>query len=235
MATDYQVGDHFSGVLLETFYDTRRARTRVRPLEVFPNDMKVGGFPKKARDQQPLGSRFRAHVKVCQRQEGGVFLWATRKSIVLEDNYSPMRQIFDIPIKNQKCEYVENTDEIQENALNALRRAAYGVAVDEVDVSETATITRNRDKTIRSYAVERSKGICEACDEPAPFTTRDGVPYLEVHHVVPVSEGGADHPLNVAAICPNCHRRTEKSMDGEVFNKSLMQRVSEKERSMGDF
>ena len=235
MATDYRVGDHFSGVLLETFRDTRRARTRVRPLEVFPDDMRVGGFPKKTRDQQPLGSRFRALVKVCQRQNGKIFLWATPSSIALEDNYSPMRQILDIPIEDQKCEYVENTNEIQENALDALRKAASAVAVDEVDASETTTITRKRDKTIRSYAIERSKGNCEACDDPAPFTTKNGEPYLEVHHMVPVSEGGADHPLNVAAICPNCHRRTEKSMDGEVFNKILIQQVTDKEKSMGDY
>jgi 5-methylcytosine-specific restriction endonuclease McrA len=233
MGIDYQVGDHFSGVLLETFRDTRRARTRIRPLEIFPDEMRVGGFPKITRDQQPLGSRFRALVKVCQREDGEIFLWATPRTIELEEDYSPIRQISAIPKKDQKCEYVENSDEIQENALDALRKAAYDVAVDAVDVSEATTITRKRDKTIRSYAIERSKGKCEACGDPAPFTTRNGEPYLEVHHMTPVSKGGADHPSNVSAICPNCHRRTEISMDGEEFNEILKQTVTEKEDSLG--
>jgi hypothetical protein len=83
---DYEVGDHFSGVLLETYSDTRRARTRVRALEVFPHDWNVGGVPKITRDQQPLGSRFRALVKVCQRENGAFFLWATAATVELEEN-----------------------------------------------------------------------------------------------------------------------------------------------------
>ncbi|MBT7455033.1 MAG: HNH endonuclease [Gemmatimonadetes bacterium] len=39
-----------------------------------------------------------------------------------------------------------------------------------------------------------------------PFRTDDGRPYLEVHHILPLSEGGEDGMLNVAALCPNCHR-----------------------------
>ena len=51
------------------------------------------------------------------------------------------------------------------------------------------------------------------CNEPAPFTSMNGNPYLECHHIQQVSKGGPDHPLNVIALCPNCHKRTEHSSD----------------------
>ena len=86
MLNDYQVDDRFTGVLLESFRDTRRARTRIRPLEIFPDSMMVGGVPKNFRDRQPLGSKFRADVKVCQREDGIIFLWATAGTIELEGN-----------------------------------------------------------------------------------------------------------------------------------------------------
>lgn len=65
-----------------------------------------------------------------------------------------------------------------------------------------------RDRQIVIAAKERSKGICEICGENAPFYTRNGnEPYLEVHHIIPLSKGGDDTLENVVAICPNCHRK----------------------------
>lgn len=53
----------------------------------------------------------------------------------------------------------------------------------------------------------RAKGFCEKCKAKAPFLRRsDGSPYLEVHHRVPLSQGGEDTVANAAALCPNCHR-----------------------------
>lgn len=55
--------------------------------------------------------------------------------------------------------------------------------------------------------LERAKGVCEKCNNPAPFTKdKDGSEYLEVHHKVPLSENGDDTIENTIALCPNCHR-----------------------------
>ncbi|GJG98730.1 HNH endonuclease signature motif containing protein [Cupriavidus pauculus] len=56
-------------------------------------------------------------------------------------------------------------------------------------------------------AIVRSGGKCEmpGC-KSALFEREDGSPYLEVHHVVPLSEEGDDTLLNAAALCPHCHR-----------------------------
>lgn len=51
-----------------------------------------------------------------------------------------------------------------------------------------------------------AKGRCERCKSAAPFKRRgDGQPYLEVHHVKPLSKGGWDVLENTLALCPNCH------------------------------
>ena len=55
--------------------------------------------------------------------------------------------------------------------------------------------------------LRRANGYCEKCGCEAPFIRKsDNTPYLEVHHVVPLSEGGDDNLENTIALCPNCHR-----------------------------
>ena len=67
------------------------------------------------------------------------------------------------------------------------------------------TYFRNADVT--AEALHRANGICEICRHPAPFARdSDGTPYLEIHHVIPLHEGGPDDLSNVVAVCPNCHR-----------------------------
>ena len=63
---DFKIGDYFSGVLLETFKEDRISRPRVRPLDVYPDNIRVE-FPRQLREDNPLGTRFRAVVKVSQK------------------------------------------------------------------------------------------------------------------------------------------------------------------------
>ncbi len=67
----------------------------------------------------------------------------------------------------------------------------------------TKSFLRNQVVVVERLA--RSRGYCEKCG--APFIRKsDGTPYLEVHHIIPLSEGGMDHIDNTIALCPNCHR-----------------------------
>jgi 5-methylcytosine-specific restriction protein A len=68
------------------------------------------------------------------------------------------------------------------------------------------TFVRNAD--VIAEVLERARGLCEICGQPAPFArTTDGTPYLEVHHMLPLAYGGKDAVENAVATCPNCHRR----------------------------
>ncbi len=65
----------------------------------------------------------------------------------------------------------------------------------------------NRNQYVVAEILDRANGICEKCKNPAPFIKDiDKKPYLEVHHVIPLAEGGEDTIENAVALCPNCHR-----------------------------
>lgn len=83
---------------------------------------------------------------------------------------------------------------------------------------------------VSKYAKLRANGRCEGCLEPAPFLCNDESPFLEVHHLKRLADAGADTPENVAALCPNCHRRVHYGSDGEDFNQQLTIRIAEKEQ-----
>ena len=53
----------------------------------------------------------------------------------------------------------------------------------------------------------RANGLCQLCNQSAPFMDKKGNPYLEVHHIIWLSRGGEDSTNNTVALCPNCHTR----------------------------
>lgn len=74
----------------------------------------------------------------------------------------------------------------------------------QVQVISKAYI-RNAD--VIAEVLHRASGICEECGRDAPFTRASNLtPYLEVHHIIPLSENGEDTVANAIALCPNCHR-----------------------------
>jgi 5-methylcytosine-specific restriction protein A len=84
------------------------------------------------------------------------------------------------------------------------------------------------DQIVSEYAKRRADGICQLCNLPAPFKNRNGDPYLEIHHIVPLAEGGQDIIENVAALCPNCHRKMhELNLPADVVR--LRNRVSSRD------
>lgn len=71
----------------------------------------------------------------------------------------------------------------------------------------TTAIEYQRNPRIVEYVLSQASGICECCQKSAPFLRDDLEPYLEVHHVKMLSEGGSDTISNAIAVCPNCHRQ----------------------------
>lgn len=63
-----------------------------------------------------------------------------------------------------------------------------------------------RDPAVKAWILQNAKGVCESCNKDAPFVGTDGLPFLEVHHVRTLANGGSDTVENAVALCPNCHR-----------------------------
>lgn len=65
-----------------------------------------------------------------------------------------------------------------------------------------------RNQALVQYVKRKANGICQDCLQPAPFRDKKtGEPFLEVHHIIPLAEGGDDTLENTIALCPNCHRK----------------------------
>ena len=71
---------------------------------------------------------------------------------------------------------------------------------------EVTTVRNQRNPYVVAYTLRRANGVCELCEQPAPFNRGNGEPYLEVHHVKDLKDGGGDMTENAVALCPNCHR-----------------------------
>lgn len=60
---------------------------------------------------------------------------------------------------------------------------------------------------VAELALRKANGICQLCEQPAPFRDRRGRPYLETHHIKWIAAGGEDTIENTVALCPNCHAK----------------------------
>jgi 5-methylcytosine-specific restriction protein A len=87
----------------------------------------------------------------------------------------------------------------------------------------TNTTSFHRNEFVSENAKRRAKGICQLCNEPAPFNDSDGNPFLETHHIVWLAREGEDSIANTVALCPNCHRRMHK-LDRDEDKKLLLQK-----------
>ena len=82
------------------------------------------------------------------------------------------------------------------------------------DVMQTTCVVFKRNPDVIVEILEIAKGYCQDCGNPAPFYREtDGSPYLEVHHKIPLAEGGDDTVENAIALCPNCHRKEHYGVD----------------------
>lgn len=93
--------------------------------------------------------------------------------------------------------------------------------------TKSTTTIYCRDPKVKAWVLKRANGICELCKQPAPFTSTDGLPYLEAHHVRPLAEGGPDTPSNTVAVCPNCHKELHFGSQRKVKKALLYDTIPE--------
>lgn len=82
-----------------------------------------------------------------------------------------------------------------------------------------------RSLEVARWVRQKAQGVCALCRKPAPFVSRFGQPYLEVHHVQPLAEGGPDTVENAIALCPNCHRCAHLSTETDSIRATLAELV----------
>ena len=93
----------------------------------------------------------------------------------------------------------------------------------------TATVFE-RDPWLIALRKARVGSQCEVpdCAYP-PFPAKEGTFYCEVHHIVPLSDGGSDTLENMICLCPahhvEAHRGKNADELGKVFRKTREDRI----------
>jgi hypothetical protein len=82
-----------------------------------------------------------------------------------------------------------------------------------------------RDAAVVAAVWRLSDGICESCRNAAPFLSEHGEPFLEVHHVKTLANGGSDTISNAVAVCPNCHRELHLGKNAEINKENLYRQI----------
>ncbi len=140
--------------------------------------------------------------------------------IRVEDVGSSMQDV-DAPIDLIRPKSIDELRELALKASSTTRSENWRAA---------KNLQYSRSQDIRAYVLERARGICELTGDPAPFLTHTGEPYLEVHHIHRLADGGLDHPKNCAAITPNTHREIHYGAMGKELDDKLADIVAVKER-----
>lgn len=96
---------------------------------------------------------------------------------------------------------------------------------------EIQSIAYERDPEVRAWILQEANGVCELCNIIGPFINLIGEPYLEVHHVITLAEGGLDIVENTVALCPSCHRRLHYGNDKKEQKEYLYSKIPRLERS----
>lgn len=217
--------------------------TEIEPAELLPASLRVE-FPRGLRERNPIGTQFRADVHVRRKHysngiaKGPLYLRAENSSIykVVIPSGPKLLIARQQPgtIIGRAYEYfwINATSESSQQDFYRLRERAFRAAIDGVGAVVLETLRRERSGIISDYALRRANGTCEGCEELASFLRRNGQPYLEVHHIVAVAHGGADSPLNVAAVCPNCHAPVSHGKDGNEYNLQIGDRIQSLEKEL---
>lgn len=131
-----------------------------------------------------------------------------------------------------------DSDVSEDELKNASLEQLFGLAKERGAVGGTSTTSGSgspgsstgvlRTELVRDFALAAANGVCQGCQSDAPFLRGDGKPFLEVHHLHRISDGGVDDPENVIAICPNCHREVHYGQEGDDLNETLIEKAAER-------
>lgn len=149
----------------------------------------------------------------------------------LPDTNGDLREAIRFKLEPVNNEVEVETDDLEGTDLDTLYERAKESSTDQperqTNTNEYTRTSYSRSEVVREFALRAADGVCQGCGEDAPFIDEDGEPFLEVHHLFRRSDGGPDHPDNVIALCPNCHRRVHYGEDGEKFNQELITEYTE--------
>jgi 5-methylcytosine-specific restriction enzyme A len=192
-----------------------------------------------SKDMSRQGSKGVWIARAAKMDDAIRFAWESKARVRVIVNDGDMRKANDAkakaavvrrrlldPLPWTIVEYVPTT-----GACTLVRGVVTAPKVDQFDVSSEAHgdperrdvhgMPFVRNPAVRAAVLSRATGRCEFCGTPG-FVTSQGEVFLETHHIVPLSEGGADSTENTAAVCPNHHREAHHGVSAAVIRDFLI-------------
>ena len=138
------------------------------------------------------------------------------------DKNNNKRIVYKFPLKLKTSEYypnnetlIQNEEKLEKSILRKTKQEIKELAIEKSKlnknrnlVRKVSTLIHERSPEIKEYVKELANGICQLCDNKAPFEVK-GKPFLHVHHIEYLSKGGEDTIENAIAVCPNCHAKIQ--------------------------
>jgi len=167
---------------------------------------------------------------------GRVVLAGSVKMEQQPDDEGNLRTVFVFPLKLQNIDQppMPTIEQIEQIRRDRQRRLRTKPAAELRQLAAAGGNGAPSRRTVSSFQYERDEyvvafvkrladGVCDLCQNPAPFSSADG-PYLECHHVEHLARGGPDTIANAVALCPNCHRKMHM-LDPSHDRQALLERI----------
>lgn len=106
----------------------------------------------------------------------------------------------------------------------------YDIGTDSPSRKSSSISNYVRDPHVRNAVLRRSGGVCEYCGDPG-FACSNGAPYLETHHIIALSNEGADRMTNVIALCANHHREAHFGAHPDRLEAEMVRIVKDRQTS----
>lgn len=178
----------------------------------------------KDNNREKIFIRVGLKIKLYSTNDPDIFI--LKSTDVGSTNWRPYRRLTDVIQK-------EEIDSVEEDEIKETVTLSEAQLLEKINNRKTKPVKLNvlskqfkRDQYVTRYALKRSGGTCDLCSAQAPFLKENEEPYLEVHHIIPLSKGGTDSPDNVVALCPNCHRKLHHSKNKEQEKDILIKKMT---------
>lgn len=175
---------------------------------------------------------YRCVLDLCEKQGKRTFelqeLWASHKTAL--ENFSADNHNVEAKVR-QQLQFLRNEGKL----IFLDKRGTYtlqGVILKgELEDDRVVEISRSepqkREYLIETYArdqgwVAEAKNkyglycLCQSCTNS--FQKPDGSPYIEVHHIIPLAEGGEDSLWNLSVLCAHHHRMAHFADEKSKFD-----------------
>jgi hypothetical protein len=159
---------------------------------------------KKKMDQRRMYRRTRRGRKTRYRKAR----WLNRRNSIKTNRYSPtLRSKFDSHVRevNYICKILPVTKLRIETATFDPHAMKNPTVIKHPWMYQKGTLFKSQN--VKQYVLQRDKYECKYCKGKSKDNK------LQVHHIIPRSNGGSDNDTNLITLCSMCHKRLH---DGKI-------------------